>query len=70
VRAAINAILTVGLITLAGAQQTVDVTRLGPQVGQDAPGFTLTDQYGRPTTLESAMGPTGAMVVFFRSADW
>ncbi len=69
-RAAISAILTIGLITLAGAQQTVDVARLGPQVGQEAPAFTLSDQHGRPRTLQSVMGPKGVMIVFFRSADW
>ena len=63
-------VLTAALITVAGAQPGVDVTRLGPQVGDEAPSFTLNDQHGRPVTLESVMGPKGAMVVFFRSADW
>lgn len=69
-RAAIGSILIAGFITLAGAQQPVDVTRLGPQVGQEAPAFTLNDQHGRPTTLQSVMGPKGLMILFFRSADW
>ena len=48
----------------------IDVTRLGPQVGQRVPDFSLPDQTGRARTLESIMGPRGAMLVFLRSADW
>jgi len=48
----------------------VDVSVLGPQVGQQVPDFRLTDQAGRTWTRESIMGPRGAMLVFFRSADW
>ena len=48
----------------------VDVTRLGPQVGERVPDFSLPDHTGRVRTLESIMGPRGAMLVFLRSADW
>jgi len=48
----------------------VDVARLGPQVGQRVPDFSLPDQTGRVRTLESVMGTRGAMLVFVRSADW
>jgi len=48
----------------------IDVSRLGPQVGESVPDFTLRDQTGRLRTLESIMGPRGAMLVFVRSADW
>jgi len=34
------------------------------------PDFTLADQHGRKRTLQSVMGPKGAMIVFYRSADW
>ena len=51
-------------------QQAVAVQRLGPQVGQGAPDFALQDQFGRTQTLSSIMGPKGALLVFFRSADW
>ena len=53
-----------------GARQKVDVSKLGPQVGQRVPDFSLRDQTGRTQTLQSIMGPRGAMLVFFRSADW
>jgi hypothetical protein len=52
------------------ARMKVDVARLGPQVGQRVPDFSLSDQTGRLRTLESIMGSRGAMLVFLRSADW
>jgi hypothetical protein len=52
------------------ARAKVDVARLGPQVGQRVPDFSLPDQTGRVRTLDSIMGPRGAMLVFLRSADW
>ncbi len=48
----------------------LDVSKLGPQVGQRVPEFSLPDQNGKVWTLESIMGPKGAMLVFQRSADW
>ncbi len=50
--------------------QTVDVTTLGPQVGQKAITFQLPDQQGRTQSLTSVAGPKGTMLVFFRSSDW
>jgi peroxiredoxin len=46
------------------------VAKLGPQVGQPVPDFSLKDQTGKTWTRQSIMGPRGAMLVFFRSADW
>jgi len=55
----------------SGATRTViDVSKLGPQVGQVVPDFSLKDQAGKTWTRQSIMGPRGAMLVFFRSADW
>jgi hypothetical protein len=42
----------------------------GPEVGQKIPSFRLQDQNGQMRDLISVMGPKGAMVVMFRSADW
>jgi peroxiredoxin len=53
-----------------GVRQKVNVSALGPQVGQRVPDFSLQDQDGKVRTLQSIMGPRGAMVVFVRSADW
>ena len=46
------------------------MSKLGPQVDERAPDFSLTDQNGKLWTLQSVMGPKGAMIVFIRSADW
>ncbi len=48
----------------------IDVSKLGPQVGQRVPDFRLKDQNGKTQTLQSIMGSKGAMLVFIRSADW
>src|SRR3954466_16176819 len=60
---------------LAGATssaqvRTIEVSKLGPQVGQTVPGFSLPDQHGTTWTLRSVIGARGAMIVFYRSADW
>jgi hypothetical protein len=44
--------------------------KTGPEVGQQVPAFSAQDQDGRTQTLKSIIGPKGAMLVFFRSADW
>lgn len=56
--------------TMAQSPNRIDVSKLGPQVGERVPEFTLKDQNGKPSTLSSIMGPKGAMLVFYRSADW
>jgi len=47
-----------------------DVEGMGPKVGASLPDFTLRDQRGEPHSLKSLLGPRGALIVFFRSADW
>jgi hypothetical protein len=42
----------------------------GVKVGVRIPTFSLPDQNGSIQTLESIKGPKGAMLVFYRSADW
>ena len=46
------------------------VIKTGPPAGHFVPDFSAMDQAGHLRTLQSVMGPKGAMVVFFRSADW
>ena len=48
----------------------IDVSKLGPQVGERVPDFNLPDQNGKTWNLQSIKGPKGAMLVFIRSADW
>lgn len=69
------AILLVGLfVGLTTAQSPapgrIDVSKLGPQIGERVPGFSLRDQNGKTWTLQSVMGSKGAMLVYVRSADW
>lgn len=43
---------------------------IGLAVGQKAPAFSARDQFGAQQTLETLRGPKGAVLLFFRSADW
>lgn len=49
---------------------TPDGEGVGPQVGETIPDFSLPDGSGRVHTRASLIGPKGATIVFFRSADW
>ena len=65
--------LLLALALPLGAQNDplrIDVSRLGPQVGEAVPDFRLPDQTGTERTLQSVMGRRGLMLVFVRSADW
>ena len=42
----------------------------GPAVGSTIPAFELPDLNGHTQSLSTLAGPKGAMLVFFRSADW
>lgn len=42
----------------------------GPDVGATIPLFAAPDQNGVMQSLDRITGPKGAMIVFFRSADW
>jgi hypothetical protein len=55
------------LLGLAGMVMARDY---GPPVGSKMPDFALADQDGRTRTLHSLLGPKGAVILFFRSADW
>ena len=60
-------------LSLAGvltAAQAPDPTMLGPKIGERVPDFSLPDQHAVTRTLRSTLGPKGAVLVFFRSADW
>jgi cytochrome oxidase Cu insertion factor (SCO1/SenC/PrrC family) len=43
---------------------------VGLEVGHEAPTFALPDQFGHQHTNETLKGPKGAVILFFRSADW
>jgi len=42
----------------------------GPAIGSRLPSFELPDQEGKPRSLKSLLGPKGAVILFYRSADW
>jgi len=44
-------------------------TRL-PRAGQSVPDFKLPDQNGKLLSFRDITGPNGALLVFYRSADW
>jgi len=55
----------------AGKEATeVDTPAVGLEVGQKAPAFSGTDQFGHEETNESLKGSHGTVILFFRSADW
>lgn len=78
-----TAVLALSLIALPALSQPVYSTEFltdiptgsrgmvsGPEVGEQIPDFEALDQNGNLVSLSDVMGPSGAMVVFIRSADW
>ena len=63
-------LIEVAIWTLLIAVLRGQIIKTGPDAGQRVPDFSARDQEGRNQTLKSVMGPKGAMLVFFRSADW
>jgi hypothetical protein len=44
--------------------------KTGPAVGEKIPPFEAVDQNGRIRDFDSIKGPNGALLLFYRSADW
>ncbi|MBI3939576.1 MAG: hypothetical protein HY315_01965 [Acidobacteria bacterium] len=44
--------------------------KTGIEVGQPVPSFQLLDQFGKQQDFSTIKGPRGAVLIFFRSADW
>ena len=57
-------------IALAQERTPIDVSALGPQVGERVPDFSLPDQTGQLHTLRTILRPNGSLILFHRSADW
>jgi len=64
------ALAACSLVLIAQQAPSTDLERKGPQIGAQAPPFSGVDQHGRTQTLESVVKADGAMLVFYRSADW
>jgi peroxiredoxin len=69
-RAHVFVAATVTFIVSTLAAQTPDPQTLGPKVGMHVQEFSLRDQTGEMRSLRSVFGPKGAVLIFFRSADW
>jgi hypothetical protein len=59
-----------GVVSLLLICGSLGAREYGPPVGAKMPSFNLKDQDGKPHTLDSLLGPKGAVILFFRSADW
>ena len=70
IRALLLMLFAAGAAGVLQQPASVDVSKMGPQVGAAVPAFEGVDQFGNRRTLSSIYGSKGAMVVFFRSADW
>ena len=57
-------------VTAAILAQTPVAIKTGPEVGTPVPSFAAVDQNGVRRTLNSILRQNGALLVFFRSADW
>ena len=44
--------------------------KTGPAIGDPIPLFQAMDQHGKTQDFQSIRGPKGALILFFRSADW
>jgi hypothetical protein len=49
---------------------SIELMSIGLAVGQEAPAFSVRDQFGRVQTLDTLKGANGTVLLFFRSADW
>ncbi len=56
-------------LLLAGASVRAD-EEVGLAAGQQAPTFSLEDQWGETQSLSALLADGPVAIVFFRSADW
>ena len=68
-------LLVFGFVALGNAQEGPSSKQavspaIGLDVGQRAPSFTSSDQFGRKQSIETLRGANGTILLFFRSADW
>jgi hypothetical protein len=50
--------------------QSIALMSIGLAVGEKAPAFSLTDQFGQTQTLDTLKKDNGTVLLFFRSVDW
>jgi len=64
-----------GVFGFVAGQETPSTDRtvpasIGLEIGQHAPPFGLSDQFGHEQSNATLQGSKGTILVFFRSADW
>ena len=64
-----------GIFSLAPEQETASTNatvspHVGLEIGQQAPPFALSDQFGKKQSSETLKGSNGTVVLLFRSSDW
>jgi cytochrome oxidase Cu insertion factor (SCO1/SenC/PrrC family) len=72
---AVAILFFVGLFGLSGGQENPPTNQAAPpsvglEIGQLAPAFALSDQFGHEQSNETLKGSKGTVLLFFRSADW
>jgi cytochrome oxidase Cu insertion factor (SCO1/SenC/PrrC family) len=72
---AIAILLSFGVLALSSGQEKPPANGgvgplLGLDIGQSAPAFALTDQFGHEQSNQTLKGSKGTVLLFFRSADW
>ena len=65
----------IGIFGLSSRQESAPTNQtiapsVGLEVGQQAPAFALSEQFGRQRPNETLKGSKGTVLLFFRSADW
>jgi len=65
-----SSFLLFGVLVLASSLLAQNKFDVGIGVGQGIPSFKLSDQDGNLRDFTSVKGPKGAVLLFFRSADW
>jgi hypothetical protein len=70
-------VLALPVAALVGAQDEFDTYdpldddfTTGVEVGEKIPPFRAVDSNGKTWDFESIRGPRGALLLFYRSADW
>jgi hypothetical protein len=72
---AVAILFFVGLFGLSSGQEKPPTNQAAPpsvglQIGQLAPAFVLSDQFGHEQSNQTLKGSKGTVLLFFRSADW
>jgi hypothetical protein len=72
---AVGILVLVEVFGLSGGQENPSPNHtvppsVGLEIGQQAPTFSLTDQFGHEQSNETLKGSKGTVLLFFRSADW